>query len=598
MTSAINRSRGTPPASRHALDPEERFQRRVKLGFAALIVVVLAIVAIGLVYVYWDQHFRPVATVNGAAITRDQWLDRARLEDVRLEHRERDVRAALAAGEVTEQQAADQLAAISSERSAVTSSAIDNLVDLTFKGQLADQQGVSVTDEDVQASVTADASPPEGRRIEVIFVEPGANTDSESTAGNTPRQDRQAAFKAAQDASAALAAGTPFADVAREYSTDASSDQGGAFGLITRANSELDPPFIEALFALEQGGVTSVIEGDDGIYRIGRVAEIITGSPDPGFETDVRDRLSWDTYLAAVRQETVAKALEDKVVADATADAEQARLSEIFLEGDPTLTPEEDTGQIRASHILYSPGDDPQTAGDLPDDDPAWAAAQQQAEAAAAQLRSISDVDDRMTAFAERARNDSDDTVSGAQGGDLGFFDRNTMVDEFASAVFDAEDPQRGDIIGPVKSSFGWHVIQYVDRLPPLHERLTAVQDALAAEGADFAAIAQEQSDGAEGAVGGELGWRTRGQLEQAAADAVFALEPGAVSEPIALDDGQHIYRLEEKAASRPLDPAQLASVRATAFGDWYEPQLNAAEDAGQITRDESVFSTDVPSVG
>jgi parvulin-like peptidyl-prolyl isomerase len=78
----------------------------------------------------------------------------------------------------------------------------------------------------------------------------------------------------------------------------------------------------------------------------------------------------------------------------------------------------------------------------------------------------------------------------------------------------------------------------------------------------------------------------------------VFALEAGATSEPVALDDGWHIYKVDEKSASRPLDPDQVAEVRATAFDDWYNPKKDAAEEAGQITRDDSVFSTDVTGAG
>jgi parvulin-like peptidyl-prolyl isomerase len=218
--------------------------------------------------------------------------------------------------------------------------------------------------------------------------------------------------------------------------------------------------------------------------------------------------------------------------------------------------------------------------------------AQAEAEAAAAELRAIADVAAREASFVERARTESDDQGSGAVGGDLGFFDRSAMVPVFAAAVFDAEDPQNGDIIGPVRSQFGWHVILFDEARATLAERLAAVEEALAADGADFAAVARERSDGPTAAEGGEIGWKVLEDLDEVQQLALTAIEVGERTEPIDEQRGYAIYQKEEEA-TRPLEPDVAAVKAVTAFDQWYEEQRLEAEDAGRISVDDSVYATE-----
>jgi len=59
--------------------------------------------------------------------------------------------------------------------------------------------------------------------------------------------------------------------------------------------------------------------------------------------------------------------------------------------------------------------------------------------------------------FAALAKEVSDDTGSKDSGGDLGFAERGDFVAPFADAVWEMEP---GEIRGPVKTEFGWHVIK------------------------------------------------------------------------------------------------------------------------------------------
>ena len=50
---------------------------------------------------------------------------------------------------------------------------------------------------------------------------------------------------------------------------------------------------------------------------------------------------------------------------------------------------------------------------------------------------------------------------SGHNGGDLGYFERGMMVKPFEDAAFSMEV---GEISHPVKTQFGWHLIQLTDK--------------------------------------------------------------------------------------------------------------------------------------
>ena len=49
---------------------------------------------------------------------------------------------------------------------------------------------------------------------------------------------------------------------------------------------------------------------------------------------------------------------------------------------------------------------------------------------------------------------------SGKKGGSLGWFARGMMVPEFEKAAFAGK---KGDVVGPVKTEFGYHLIKIID---------------------------------------------------------------------------------------------------------------------------------------
>jgi len=70
---------------------------------------------------------------------------------------------------------------------------------------------------------------------------------------------------------------------------------------------------------------------------------------------------------------------------------------------------------------------------------------------------------------------------------------------------------------------------------------------------ADFAAIARAESDERESAArGGEVGWLAEASLQPGIRAKVSALAKGAVSEPIALQDGWYVIKVIDVRESRP----------------------------------------------
>jgi peptidyl-prolyl cis-trans isomerase D len=124
--------------------------------------------------------------------------------------------------------------------------------------------------------------------------------------------------------------------------------------------------------------------------------------------------------------------------------------------------------QRLASHILISV-----PAGA---DAAAQKAAEQKAVALAAQAKQPG------ADFAALAKANSQDPGSKDSGGDLGWVDRGVMVKPFEDALFAMK---AGEISGPVKTDFGYHVLQLREIKPGQGKSFEEVRDVLAREQAE-----------------------------------------------------------------------------------------------------------------
>ena len=213
---------------------------------------------------------------------------------------------------------------------------------------------------------------------------------------------------------------------------------------------------------------------------------------------------------------------------------------EVRLYYDVNLPQYQTPGQVRASHILL------RVDGD---DDEAVAA---RAAALAAEARGGAD-------FAELAREHSEDETNAESGGDLGSFGRGRMVPEFENAAFAMA---AGEVSDPVRSPFGFHVIQVTEKqeevTQPFAEvrgaienvlkrerssaRATSLARAIAAEATTPADL--ERAASARGYELQESGFAARGEpilglgLAQEVSAQAFAIDPGSVAGPVPTPSG------------------------------------------------------------
>ena len=129
--------------------------------------------------------------------------------------------------------------------------------------------------------------------------------------------------------------------------------------------------------------------------------------------------------------------------------------------------------QVNAAHILVAV---------KPGDPNADAAAKAKAENIAAKAR-VKGAD-----FAKLANENTDDPSGKSNGGQLPPFSRGQMVPEFDAQVFVMEP---GEIRGPIKTQFGYHIIKFNSKTPERTRSLAEARPSLSAELAEKMANAE-----------------------------------------------------------------------------------------------------------
>ena len=176
-------------------------------------------------------------------------------------------------------------------------------------------------------------------------------------------------------------------------------------------------------------------------------------------------------------------------------------------------------------------------------------------------------------AFADVAREMTDDQNGKENGGELGWIEVFRFVYPFEEAVYNTPV---GEVTPVFRSPYGLHIAlveeerpyeevhaAHIMKMMPRGNNANAIDakkqvDSLyqvVMAGADFAEVATAHSDDKGSAMrGGDLGWFGRGMMVQPFENITFAMNPGEMSEPFPTRFGWHFVKLYEKRGIQPLD--------------------------------------------
>jgi peptidyl-prolyl cis-trans isomerase C len=167
----------------------------------------------------------------------------------------------------------------------------------------------------------------------------------------------------------------------------------------------------------------------------------------------IHDTVEFKQRFAYLRN----KALMEAVLGQEAKDAlTEPALRKIYNDATKGANSEQ---EVRARHILFRVAD--------PNDQAASKAAEDKVKNTIERIKTGED-------FAKLATTLTEDPSGKQDGGDLGYFTRDQMVPEFSGVAFGLE---KGQVSGPVKTQFGWHVLKVEDkrmREPPPFEKVRA----------------------------------------------------------------------------------------------------------------------------
>jgi len=519
-------------------------------------------------YGWWSATLAPGVEVNGHGISKSEAKARGDIAAFKLGIEESRIRARIAAGTLTPEEGTAALQKVTDARTNLGKQLTADMVEAIAIATLAEERGVTVDDAAKEAEWAKETSTPELRLLRRITISVGIGGISVGTPSDA---DVVAAQQKADAVAAELAAGGDFGEIAKRDSSDSYAPNGGLIGWSAQDEDPAGDAGYEAAWALPSPGTTAVIRRSADQFVIFAVDQIRPAALDPAFEQRANEaKLDMGLYKKLAGERALKNALKSSVLAELTTPTvEQRDVSYAAIADDG----KSDQDRVEVSHILYAPNNDARNARKLDPADPAWAAAEAEANAAFAQLQAGAD-------FSTLAKG-SDDASSAKQGGLLTWAPKGTYTQAFDDAIW-ADGLKRGDLIGPIKTEFGYHIIRFEARQQSLKFRLELLAKQLAAPGTDFesavkAAIAGGVDDPFTGMTFTHEGWVARYSIATDLSQMVWKLDQGAVSGVESVQNSFLIVKVNA-VEQRPLSEAQLTAVKGNGFAYWINDYVASAE--------------------
>jgi peptidyl-prolyl cis-trans isomerase D len=274
--------------------------------------------------------------------------------------------------------------------------------------------------------------------------------------------------------------------------------------------------------------------------------------------------------LSRVKDEAVFTAKKGDVVGPLL-DADGYHLIKILDERQGT------TQYVRASHILLNLVSGPDSVKVI-----------QKARELAREARNGAD-------FAELARKNSQDFGATSTGGDLGWASKGTWVKPFEDAAFKAKV---GEVVGPIRTPFGWHIIKVTGRdkrevkIADLVEKIKAssqTTDDAFSQATDFASLAKDEGFEKSAELSHYQVLETpsfpKGEyvpgvgMNDAVVSFAFSKSQGSISDPITISNAVAVFKISDvrEDGVRPFDEAK-ATLRIPVLRE-----LKLAEIKGQV---------------
>ena len=281
-----------------------------------------------------------------------------------------------------------------------------------------------------------------------------------------------------------------------------------------------------------------------------------------------RDGMTKDRFRAELRNQLLLQRLREREV-DGRVKVSDVEVEQYLREQQKTQ--DVNAMDINLGHVLVLV---PENASPI-----ALAERQARAQSAADKIRAGAD-------FAAVASEFSDGAEARNAGGLLGLRPATQYPELFVNSTLGMPI---GTVVGPVRSPAGFHILKVVERVvdgmsttvtqsnarhillrtgAELSEaaaaaRLADYRRRVLAGQADFAALAREHSQDASAKEGGDLGWANPGRYVPEFEQAMDALKPGDISQPVVSRFGVHLIQLKERREAKltPREQREMARV-------------------------------------